>query len=114
MDSVSFHAMCMVTSFYEYVHEDSMQFSSQNSRFLCNHPDAPQCLEASALKTSGSQSNTVWTLGQDSPISTWNWISAVDTVWKVFARRSDDVATRPDAVQHFKYSSVPFECEKKL
>jgi hypothetical protein len=46
MDSVSFHAMCMVTSFKEYVHEDSMQFPSQNSQFLCNHPYGP-------LKASG-------------------------------------------------------------
>jgi len=27
--------------FLEDVHEDSMQFPSQNSRFLCNHPDWP-------------------------------------------------------------------------
>jgi len=32
--------------FIEDVHEDSMQFPSQNSRFLCNHPDGP-------LKASG-------------------------------------------------------------
>jgi hypothetical protein len=31
----------MVTSFYEDVHEDSMQFPSQNSRFLCNRLDGP-------------------------------------------------------------------------
>jgi len=32
--------------FLEDVHEDSMQFPSQNNRFLCNHPDGP-------LKASG-------------------------------------------------------------
>jgi hypothetical protein len=69
---------------------------------LWRSPDAPQCLEASALKTSRRQSNTVRTLGQASLISTRSWISAVDTVWEVSARRLDDVATRPDAVQHFK------------
>jgi hypothetical protein len=37
-------------------------------------------------------------LGQASPISTRSWISVVDTVWEVSASRSDDVATRPDAV----------------
>jgi hypothetical protein len=46
MDSVSFYAMCMVTSFKEDIHEDSMQFPSQNSQFLCNRPDRP-------LKASG-------------------------------------------------------------
>jgi len=45
------------------------------------------------------QSNTVRTLGQASPISTRSWISAIDTVWGVFARRPDDVATRPNDVQ---------------
>jgi hypothetical protein len=28
----------------EDVHEESLQNPSQNSRFLCNRPDAPQCL----------------------------------------------------------------------
>jgi hypothetical protein len=32
--------------FLKDVHEDSIQFPSQNSRFLCNHPDGP-------LKVSG-------------------------------------------------------------
>jgi hypothetical protein len=41
MNSVSFHALCMVD-----VHEDSMQFPSQNSRFLCNCSNEP-------LKVSG-------------------------------------------------------------
>jgi hypothetical protein len=40
-------------------------------------------------------------LGQASPISKRSWIS-VDTVWEVSARHPDDVATRPDAVQHFR------------
>jgi hypothetical protein len=70
--------------------------------------DASQCLEASVLKTSGHQSNTVRTLCQASPISTWSWISAVDTVWEVFARRPDDVVTRPDIVQHFRIFRVSF------
>jgi hypothetical protein len=38
-------------------------------------------------------------IGQASPISTLSWI-LVDTIWEVFARRLDDVATRPDTVQH--------------
>jgi hypothetical protein len=69
---------------------------------LGRHPDAPQCLEASVLKTSRRQSNTVQTLGQASPISTRSWISVLDNVWEVSASCPDDVATRPDAVQHFK------------
>jgi hypothetical protein len=55
--------------------------------------DAPQCLEASALKTFRCQSNTVRTLGQASLISTRSWIS-VDTIWEVSARCSDSMATR--------------------
>jgi hypothetical protein len=61
------------------------------------------------LKTFGRQGNTVLTLGQASPISTWSWIS-VDTVWEVSARRPDDVATRPDDVQHFKI----FQCSVQM
>jgi hypothetical protein len=68
---------------------------------LWRRPDAPQCLEASTLKTSGRHSNTVRTLGQASPIFTRSWIS-VDTVWEVSARHPDDVATRLGTVQHFK------------
>jgi hypothetical protein len=92
----------------EDVHEDSMQFPNQNSRFLCNRPngllwlpDAPQCLEASALQPSGRSTNTFRTLGQATPSSTRSWIS-VDTIWEVSTRRPNDVATRPDATQRSK------------
>jgi hypothetical protein len=54
------------------------------------------------LKKFGRQSNIVRTIGQVFSISTWSWISEVNTIWKVSARRPDDVATRPDDVQHFK------------
>jgi hypothetical protein len=77
---------------------------------LWRSPDAPQCIEASALKTSGRQSNTVRTLGQAYPISTRSWISVVNTVWEVSARRLDDVATLPDDVQY--YSKFPLQARK--
>jgi hypothetical protein len=75
---------------------------------LGRRPDAPQCLEPSVLKTSGRQSNIVLKLGQASPNSTRSWISVVGTVWEVSARRLDDVATRPDDVQHFRIFWVSF------
>jgi hypothetical protein len=68
---------------------------------LWRRPDAPQCLEASALQPSGRPSNTVQTLSQATPSSTQSWIS-VDTVCEVSARRPDDVATRLDATQYSK------------
>jgi hypothetical protein len=83
-----------------------MQFPCQNCRFLCNRPDVLQCLEASALKTSGRHSNTVRTRGQVSKNSTRSWISEVDTIWKVSIRRPE--ATRPDDVQHSRIFQVSF------
>jgi hypothetical protein len=66
---------------------------------IWRRPDAPWCLEASALKMSGRQSNTVQTLGQASPISTRSLFLEVDTVWEVSTICPDDEATRPDDVQ---------------
>jgi hypothetical protein len=45
--------------------------------------------------------------GQATPSSTWIWISE-DTIWEGSARRSDDVATRPDATQCSKIFRVSF------
>jgi hypothetical protein len=38
---VSHFMPCVDHKFLEDVHEDSMQFPSQNSQFLCNRPDGP-------------------------------------------------------------------------
>lgn len=80
---ISSHVPCH--KFLEDVHEDFMQILSKLANScatirtgLWRHPDAPQCLEVSTLKTSGRQGNTVRMLGQASPISTRSWIS-VDT-----------------------------------
>jgi len=47
-------------------------------------------------------------LGRASPNSTMSWISKVDTIWEVSASRLDDVATRPDSVQHFRIFRASF------
>jgi len=78
----------------EVAYEDSMHKSKSASRFLFNLPDgslkasgSPIVLEASALKTSGRQGNTVWMMGQASPISTRSWIS-VNTYLGSFCKTS--------------------------
>jgi hypothetical protein len=103
-------------------------FSRQNNRFLCNRPD--RSLKASGRPAvsrsfsveerpdiratpSGRQSNTARNLGQASPNSTQSWISEVDTIWKVYARHPDDVATRPNAVSSIsEYFGLPFRTRK--
>jgi hypothetical protein len=83
--------------------------SKSNNQFLCNCLDGP--LKAfglpvvSVLKMSRRQSNTVWMLGQASPISTRSWIS-VNTVWEVSARR-------PDAIQHFRIFRTSFSSRER-
>jgi hypothetical protein len=64
------------------------------------------------LKTSGCQINTVWTLGQASPISTRSWI-LVDSIWEVFAWRPDDVATCLDTTQRSRIFWVSFTDAKR-
>jgi hypothetical protein len=71
MDSVSFHAMCMVTSFEEDVHEDSMQFLKseqsvpvQPSGRAFEGVRTPLSVQQITMKMSGRQSNTVRTLCQ--------------------------------------------------
>jgi hypothetical protein len=89
---ISSHVPCH--KFLEDVNEDSMQIPSQlavpvqlfGQAFL-RRPNALQCLEASALKTSGCQDNTVRTLGQASLISTRSCI-LVDTYLGSFCKTS--------------------------
>jgi hypothetical protein len=89
---ISSHVPCH--KFLEVAYEDSMHKSKSASRFLFNLPDgslkasgSPIVLEASALKTSGRQGNTVWMMGQASPISTRSWIS-VNTYLGSFCKTS--------------------------
>jgi hypothetical protein len=65
----------------EDVHEDSMQFPSQNNRFLCNHPDGT--LKASGRPSMSRSSN-----------------------WEGPTRRPDDVATRPGATHRSRIFRV--------
>jgi hypothetical protein len=74
---------------------------------LLRRPDAPQYLEASALQLFGWPSYTVRTLGQATPSLTWSWIPD-DTIWEGSARRSEDVATRPNATQCSRIFWVSF------
>jgi hypothetical protein len=104
MSQVSKRCLWRSLAFYKLVEAGSCATVRTD---LWRRLNAPQCLETSALKTFGRQGNTVRTLGQASPISTRSWIS-VDTIWEVFARRSDDVATRPDDVQHSKIFKISF------
>jgi hypothetical protein len=87
---ISSHVACH--NFLEDVHEDSMQIPSQLAGScatvrtgLWRHLDVLQCLEASKLKTSEHQGNTIRTLGQASSISTRSWIS-VDTYLVSFCK----------------------------
>jgi hypothetical protein len=107
--------------FLEDVHEDLMQISSQLTSScatvwtgLWRRPDTLQCLEALALKTFGHQGNTVQTLGQASPISTWSWIS-VDTYLGSFCKtsgRCGNLFGRYPAFQNI--SGFLYECENEL
>jgi len=92
--------------FLEDVHEDSMHFPSQINRFLCNRPDGP--LKASEHPTVSRSLSVedVWTSEQHrsdarSRFSNFYTVGfSVDTIWKIYARHSNDVATCLDATQH--------------
>jgi len=74
---------------------------------LWKRPDAPQCLEASVLQLSGRLSYIIRTLGQATLNSTQSWISD-DTIWEGYAKRPNDVATRPNATQCSRIFRVSF------
>lgn len=100
--------------FLEDVHEDSMQFSSQNNQFLCNCLDGPlkaskfpAILEALALQLSGRPSYTIRTIGQAIPSSTQSCISD-DFIWEGSAKHPDDMATHPNATQCFRIFQASF------
>jgi hypothetical protein len=109
---ISSHVPCY--KFLEHVHEDSMQNSKSANRFLCNCPNEPlkACRRPAMFRSFSvgyvrTSDNTVRMLGQASPISTRSWIS-IDTIWEVSARCPEDVATRPNAIQHSRIFWVSF------
>jgi len=53
--------------FLEDVHEDSMQFPSQNSRFLCNRPKGPSKVSRRPTVSRSFNVEDVQTLGQHCP-----------------------------------------------
>jgi len=65
---------------------------------LWRRPDTLQWIEASELKTSERQSNTVRTLGQASPIYTRSWISCSDMNQETITVRTEG-QHHPDAFQ---------------
>jgi hypothetical protein len=59
--TVSHFMPCVGHKFLEDVREDSVQFSSQNSGFLCNHPDGPLKASGCPAFSRSFSVATVWT-----------------------------------------------------
>jgi hypothetical protein len=106
--------------FIEDVHEDSLRIPIQKNRFLCIRPDKP-------LKASGrpamsrsfiiEDARTLEQHRQDARSSFSNFYAELDFSSRHClgsVRRLDDVAARPDVVQLFRISGLPFEHGKEL
>jgi len=66
---VSHFMPCVGHKVLEDVHEDFMQFSKQNSWFLCNRPDGPLKASGHSLVSRSFSVEFVWTIEQHRPSS---------------------------------------------
>jgi hypothetical protein len=100
--------------FLKDVDEDSMEFPSQNSRFLCNHPDGPLKVSGRPTVPRSFSVEDVRMLDQHRPdarSSFSNFYTELESLYKMSGRRGNTFGRYP-AFQNI--SDFLFECRKEL